>query len=588
MFSKLQLKTKIYSVVFIVLALAGIIGIIGIRDTKLIGGIVNNAYETRLPAIDKLVQADRDLQQALVAERSMVFSSVDSPKFANLVKEYEGNIEQTESRMKKYAEIVGASGRSEIIAQFWKDFAAWKEVSGSVVAARKEDTMQGRRTALDLTLGDASVKFEKAREHLNILQEHELQLAKADGELADGTVTTAFNLILGLSIFALLFGASLTWLVISKLTGALDAISEKLSGSGDILADTSVKLSARSRELEEQTTSQAACLQETSASVAEITSMVDQNTLSARDSKDMTSTTRNEAAQGKEHVERMIESIRRIEQGNSDLEHFAEANSTKLKDIISIIAEIGEKARVINDIVFQTKLLSFNASVEAARAGEHGKGFAVVAQEVGSLAQKSGSSANEINELLEKSISNVEGIIDDMKKRMETLVTDSKKTVTESINVAGTCRDSLETIFNSVTKVDSIADSVLSASQEQANGIKEISEVIIQMDDATQKTSKVAGEAAGFSRDLTDQSDSLRELVSVLDGLINGSSTVKRVSQASPPKAPKAPKAPETKKPAESKKADAPKQSQLKVVKPVSDVDEVDEHDGKWKELSGL
>lgn len=587
MFSKLQLKTKIYSVVFIVLALAGLIGTIGIRDTNLIGGIVHNAYETRLPAIDKLVQADRDLQQALVAERSMVFSAVDSPKFANLVTEYDENIAQAESRMKKYTEIVGTSGQSEVIDQFWKDFYAWKEVSGSVVAARKEDTMQGRRTALDLTLGDAAIKFEKAREHLNILQEHELKLASADGDLADNTVRSAFNLILGLSIFALFFGATLTWLVISKLTGALDAISEKLSGSGDILADTSVKLSARSKELEEQTTSQAACLQETSASVAEITSMVDQNTLSARDSKDMTSATRSEAAQGKEHVERMIESIRRIEQSNGELEHFAETNSVKLKDIISIIAEIGEKARVINDIVFQTKLLSFNASVEAARAGEHGKGFAVVAQEVGSLAQKSGSSANEINELLEKSISNVEGIIEDMKKRMESLVSESKKTVTDSISVAGTCRDSLETIFGSVSKLDTIADSVLSASQEQANGIKEISEVIIQMDDATQKTSKVAGEAAGFSRELTDQSDSLRDLVSVLDGLINGSSSIKTISTKSSiaPRAPKSLKI----KPDVPKQVEKPKQqSQLKVVKPIVNVDEVDENDDKWKELSGL
>src|SRR5690606_36979191 len=120
-------------------------------------------------------------------------------------------------------------------------------------------------------------------------------------------------------------------------------------------------------------------------------------------------------------------------------------------------------------------------------------------------------------------VANVEGIIENMKQKMETLVSGSKKTISESINVAGTCRDSLETIFTSVTQVDSIADSVLSASQEQANGIKEISEVIIQMDDATQKTSKVAGEAANFSVELTEQSNNIRNLVGTLNGLINGS-----------------------------------------------------------------
>ena len=68
----------------------------------------------------------------------------------------------------------------------------------------------------------------------------------------------------------------------------------------------------------------------------------------------------------------------------------------------SIIQEIEDKTKAIDEIVFQTKLLSFNASVEAERAGEHGRGFSVVAQEVGNLAQLSGKSAAEINEILKR------------------------------------------------------------------------------------------------------------------------------------------------------------------------------------------
>ena len=60
-------------------------------------------------------------------------------------------------------------------------------------------------------------------------------------------------------------------------------------------------------------------------------------------------------------------------------------SNKEIQEIVKVIAEIGNKTKVINDIVFQTKLLSFNASVEAARAGENGKGFAVVAEEVGKL-----------------------------------------------------------------------------------------------------------------------------------------------------------------------------------------------------------
>ena len=589
MFNKVKLKTKIYAVVALILVAMSVIGFVGVSSSRNVGGIVSAVYNVRLPSLDNILQADRDLQQALVAERSIVFSAVGSSRYDQFVKDYEENLGQAESRMKKYTELARNQDNKTSFDKFWEDFNKWKVLSNQVVSARSEDTPQGRRTALDLTLGSANEAFEAARDHLNTFQEAELVLAEKDSLHANQTIDQAFLLIAAMTVGAFLFGLFSAWVVVSRLTQSLTTISNQLNNSGQTLAGTSEKLSQRSKELEDQTTAQAAGLQETSASVAEITSMVEQNTLSTRESKGMSSATRDEAANGKANIEKMIDSIRRIEKGNNDLESFADANSLKLKDIISIISEIGEKARVINDIVFQMKLLSFNASVEAARAGEHGKGFAVVAQEVGSLAQKSGSSANEINDLLEKSITNVEDIIEDMKKRMETLVSDSKSTVSESIQVAGVCRDSLETIFGSVTQLDSIADSILSASQEQANGIKEISEVIIQMDDSTQKTSKVAGEAASYSRELTNQSVNIRSLVTVLDGLINGSDETVKVEKKSSPSPTKP--IPKSEKPVDKKKSVAavstPAKTNLSVVKTV-DINDVDENADKWKELGSL
>lgn len=590
MFNKFKLKTKIFSVVAGILVALLFVGFVSLDSTKILGKVLDDVYQYRLPSVDFIDQADRDMQQALVAERSIVFTDVTSPMFSGFISDYEENVGQAKDRMGKYSELAKNGPNAEKLKVFWKDFETWKNISAKVIAAKKEDASKGSAVALELSLGEANKAFEAARGHLNQFQESELELTKIDGDNAKATISRTFNIVVSVTVLSIVLGVFMAWLVVSKLTKSLALISEKLNSSGITLEETSNKLSDRSKELEDQTTAQAAGLQETSASVAEITSMVEQNTQSTRDSKSMSSSTRDEAANGKANVERMIESIRRIEQGNQELEHFAESNSIKLKDIISIIGEIGEKARVINDIVFQTKLLSFNASVEAARAGEHGKGFAVVAQEVGSLAQKSGASANEINELLEKSISNVDSIIDDMKKRMENLVKDSKETVGESIKVAGTCRDSLETIFSSVSRLDTIADSILSASQEQANGIKEISEVIIQMDDSTQKTSKVAGEAATYSRELTNQSDTVRNLVTTLDSLINGSTaSAVKVKKPSPVKSkPVLTVKHEIAAPVPKKKNEKQvSRTSLKVVKP-QDVDEVDENDDKWKELSGL
>ena len=77
-------------------------------------------------------------------------------------------------------------------------------------------------------------------------------------------------------------------------------------------------------------------------------------------------------------------------------------------------------------IVFQTKLLSFNASVEAARAGEYGKGFSVVAEEVGNLAQMSGIAAKDISALLQSSVKKVEQIATESKTKIDRLVQNSK------------------------------------------------------------------------------------------------------------------------------------------------------------------
>ncbi|MDO9184284.1 MAG: methyl-accepting chemotaxis protein [Bacteriovorax sp.] len=85
-------------------------------------------------------------------------------------------------------------------------------------------------------------------------------------------------------------------------------------------------------------------------------------------------------------------------------------------------AHIDEKTKVIDDIVFQTKLLSFNASVEAARAGEQGKGFAVVAEEVGKLAQSSGEAAKEINLLLKEGVERINNIVSESNNKIKFLI----------------------------------------------------------------------------------------------------------------------------------------------------------------------
>lgn len=116
-----------------------------------------------------------------------------------------------------------------------------------------------------------------------------------------------------------------------------------------------------------------------------------------------------------------LESLREI---RNKMEELQNTSSSQLKHVVETVHMISEKTGIINDIVFQTKLLSFNASVEAARAGEHGKGFAVVAEEIGGLATSSGSAAIEVTKIVEESRSQLSCAVDSITNGLDNFQSD--------------------------------------------------------------------------------------------------------------------------------------------------------------------
>jgi methyl-accepting chemotaxis protein len=121
--------------------------------------------------------------------------------------------------------------------------------------------------------------------------------------------------------------------------------------------------------------------------------------------------------------------------------------------VINQIQDISKKTELINDIVFQTKLLSFNASVEAARAGEQGKGFSVVAEEVGNLATMSGNAANEITSMLGASIQKVSKIVENSQNLMSSLIKKSRSKIEMGHQTSVDCSVALEEIVKNVSSL---------------------------------------------------------------------------------------------------------------------------------------
>jgi methyl-accepting chemotaxis protein len=224
-------------------------------------------------------------------------------------------------------------------------------------------------------------------------------------------------------------------------------------------------------------------------------------------------------------MDEMIRAIQEIDQSNNDLKQAVDTSNQELASIVTLIGDIESKTKVINDIVFQTRLLSFNASVEAARAGEQGKGFSVVAEEIGSLAQLSGNAAREISEMLASSTKKVETIAHATKTRVETLLESGSKKMETGLKTARDCQDVLKEIAESVSKVSSMVQEITSASTEQARGVAEITQAISQLEHATQQNSAVSRQSATASEDLAGQSAVVHDLVKELVQLVEGGSS---------------------------------------------------------------
>ncbi|MGZ3782812.1 MAG: methyl-accepting chemotaxis protein, partial [Pseudobdellovibrionaceae bacterium] len=164
---------------------------------------------------------------------------------------------------------------------------------------------------------------------------------------------------------------------------------------------------------------------------------------------------------------------------------------------------------------------------------EYGKGFAVVAEEVGNLAQMSGSAATEISTLLDESVRKVETIVDETKRKIDQLMAMNKEKVEAGSHTANECASALEEILQNVGNVDSMVSEIAVASREQSLGIKEISKAVGQMEQVIQKNTTMASSSSTSSEHLKTQADALEHIIHDLQIIVSGHSSKIEV-QSSP------------------------------------------------------
>ncbi|MGE3261793.1 MAG: methyl-accepting chemotaxis protein [Bacteriovoracia bacterium] len=520
-----SLRAKLFLLSGFLIAVALVVGAVGYWSSEKITEKFTVITDVSLPNIKGLLEMDGNIRLATVQVLYLTLPGATEEQDARAIKTEEEQWAEFDKTIKEYESIPFTEGEKELFEDFKKKALVVQEHLGrAMVLAKKNKDPQSaeRKELIHLMMTDVRNSARESRAAVAKLKEFHVKAAEFNQKAADN----ASNLGVLLSVLTLLVGCvsggAFAWFFSGSLVKTLRSISDSISESSLQVSSASGQIAASSQQLSQAATEQAASLEETASSIEEMSAMVKKNSDNAKNTASVSTDSQNSAEKGKQAVEKMLHSMDAINQSNAVIMQQIDHSNNQIGEIVKVIAEIGNKTKVINDIVFQTKLLSFNASVEAARAGEHGKGFAVVAEEVGNLAQMSGNAAKEISSLLESSTQKVEGIVHETKTKVGTLVADGKAKVEEGTNVAKECSEILNEIVKNVASVSLMSTEIATASEEQSRGVNEITKAMGQLDAVTQTNAATSEEAASAAEELSAQAESLKGLVNELVVAVNG------------------------------------------------------------------
>ncbi|MEH6499086.1 MAG: methyl-accepting chemotaxis protein [Pseudoalteromonas distincta] len=493
-----------------------------------------------LPQATNLLEADRDLYQALVAERTFV-QGVEPEEFAALAVEHGDNLQQAIDRVNVFAASTDSAQGKAMAQQFNEAFNAWKRASDEVVQLAQSDYAADMQRAEQLSYGSAFELFSRARDLIDqMTQQVDVQAAQAvsDADAAvvyDSAIVTTVTLI-GL-VICLLMMVFFPGLILRPIQNILGRIRDIADGEGDLtkrvevtstdeigqlgasinqflaqlqtlirqVADSTLQVAAAAEQMSTIAAGQDRLVNEQYSAIDQVSTAATEMTAAIHEVADNAHSTAEAASQAdkqghaaSEVVGQTMNALRRLA---GDVEEAAgvinrlEQDSDKIGGVLSVIQAIAE----------QTNLLALNAAIEAARAGEQGRGFAVVADEVRALAARTQASTRDIQEMIQ-SLQAGSGQAVAVMQRGATLAS-------QSVEQAAGAERSLSDTAQSVVRINDMAAQIASACEEQSQTTEEIARNISGIRDLSNQAAQSSEESRQASEAMARLAANLQQQV---------------------------------------------------------------------------
>ncbi|MCO7224738.1 methyl-accepting chemotaxis protein [Pleionea sp. CnH1-48] len=537
MFKVLSFKMKI-ALPCVVMALSMLaIGGLSISTKSRLVDNIHVVVNQHLPAVSLILNADRDLYQARVAQENLVIFGKNGQPTDTFKKEFDENATQAKDRVKLFLDKMNDQRASELLAQFDSHYHSWFQAAQETInlaqSGRFDEAWRYNTEVTVARFEQLRDYYDKAGELADAKAAEHVEHTQSISESSAYWVLIILTATLPLSLLVAWGGYRSTLKVMREFQSQVSAVSK-----GDLAARMIVHSKDELGTMAEDFNKLINHFQDIIRSIRGHVDTINHETAGLENIARANSDYVNRQTSS---LDQMVSSIEKAQRATQDMAHnvsstaervseatgaatrgcdiYSRSNekmqalSTKMQEARAGIERLADGSKkiasmidVIQGIAEQTNLLALNAAIEAARAGDQGRGFAVVADEVRGLASRTQTSTADINAMIDELNANVSGAVD--------LVMDGCETAEDTALLFVESNTANQQVMTYIRDIDTMSTGIASAAEQQAHVTQEVhdniqilnsgaSESTQRSDEVSRATSELMGRASELSKHIS-------------------------------------------------------------------------------------